>query len=140
VKRRRFIALTGGAAVAWPVALRAQQPAVQVIGYLSSIERKGLGQKLLVAFRRGLAENSFAEGKNLTVEYRWAEGHYDRLPALASELVSRRVTVILVQGGPAAVVAKAATTTIPIVFSTGPDAVGSGLFDSLGRQSGNLKT
>jgi putative ABC transport system substrate-binding protein len=109
-----------------------------VIGYLSPYARDGFAQQLLAAFRRGLAESGHVEGRNVIVEYRWAEDRYDRLPALAADLVARKVTVIYAQGGPVAVVAKAATTTIPVVFSTGADAVASGLVDSLGRQSGNL--
>jgi ABC-type uncharacterized transport system substrate-binding protein len=118
MKRRQFITLVGGAAAAWPVAARAQQPAMPVIGVLNPIspDPDAFADRLR-AFRQGLKDVGSGEGENVAIEYRWAEGHNDRLPALAAELVRRRVAVIVTTGGaPAALAAKAATTTIPIVF------------------------
>jgi putative tryptophan/tyrosine transport system substrate-binding protein len=135
VRRREFLLLLGGALTA-ARALRAQQKAMPVIGFLSSTS-PGPFAPLLAAFHRGLSETGYVDGQNVAIEYRWADGRYERLPELAAELVSRKINVVAAASVPAALAAKSATSTIPIVF-TGADAVGAGLVVSLARTGGNL--
>lgn len=137
MRRREFIRLAGGAAVAWPFAVRAQQPAVPVVGFVHILSHENVPH-FVPAFRQGLKEQGFVEGQNLAVEYRWADGHYERLPDLIAELVRRNVAVLAATGGqPSPEVAKAATQTIPIVFTTNGDPVKEGLVASLSRPDGN---
>jgi putative tryptophan/tyrosine transport system substrate-binding protein len=137
MRRRDFIGAVGSVAIAWPLATRAQQVGIPVIGFLNSGSLKAF-QSLVAAFRQGLSESGYVEGQNFAIEYRWADGDYEKLAGLAADLVGRRVSAILAGGPPAVVAAKAATPTIPIVFTSGGNPVDLGFVSSLSQPGGNV--
>lgn len=137
MRRRDFVSFVGSAALAWPAAVRAQQPAMPTIGFLSAVSPGPFAQRM-AAFHQGLNDSGYVEGRNLVIDSRWAEEKYDRLPALAADLIDRRVAVIVTYTDAAALAAKAATSTVPIVFINGGDPVRAGIVPSLNRPGGNV--